>query len=137
MILGCCTDPGVLPRQGKDFYYATNRPLLRKVVNGYKIILSYCYSCSMFRPPRTSHCSVCDNCVERFDHHCVWLGTCIGKRNYKYFYALIGSLNISAIFEIVFCAYALYLEINNINNKENKDYLSLFLLGNCFFYILI
>ena len=27
--------------------------------------------------------SWCDNCVEIFDHHCLVLGTCIGKRNLK------------------------------------------------------
>ena len=123
MILGCCTDPGILPRQGIDFYYATNRPLLRKVVNGYKIILVYCYSCSLYRPPRTSHCSICDNCVERFDHHCQWLGTCIGKRNYRYFYTLIISLFFSGMVEIISGLYYIIIQSKKLKNKENNSML--------------
>jgi palmitoyltransferase len=32
---------------------------------------------------------MCDMCVERFDHHCIWINQCVGLRNYKYFLAFL------------------------------------------------
>ena len=120
-ILGGFSDPGILPRQVKDYYYYANKPSLIYVINGHIFKLNYCSSCSLFRPPRTSHCSLCDNCVERFDHHCIWLGTCIGKRNYRYFYILTLSLNLSALFQIAYSLNYIIFQAKKLKNKEHYN----------------
>lgn len=45
----------------------------------------YCKKCSTQKPDRTHHCSTCRRCVLKMDHHCPWLATCVGFRNYKAF----------------------------------------------------
>ncbi|TRY92004.1 hypothetical protein DNTS_034900 [Danionella cerebrum] len=101
------TDPGILPRalpdeaadierQIDNSGSSTYRPPPRTkeiLINNQVVKLKYCFTCKMFRPPRTSHCSMCDNCVERFDHHCPWVGNCVGRRNYRFFYGFIVSLS--------------------------------------------
>ena len=51
----------------------------------------YCKTCGIWRPPRAHHCRVCDACIETQDHHCVWLNNCVGRRNYRYFFAYVAS----------------------------------------------
>ena len=38
----------------------------------------YCEHCDYYQPPRAVHCRDCNVCIAGFDHHCVWMGTCIG-----------------------------------------------------------
>lgn len=61
----------------------------------------YCVTCKIMRPPLASHCSECDNCVVHFDHHCGWVGNCIGGGTHRQFIAMLISGTLSCIHSII------------------------------------
>lgn len=59
--------------------------------------VKFCYTCKKFKPPLAVHCSKCRECCLRFDHHCSWLKTCIGRENYRLFIAFLVGLLIEGV----------------------------------------
>lgn len=47
--------------------------------------LPTCSRCQLPKPPRCHHCSVCNRCHFRFDHHCPWIGNCVALYNHRAF----------------------------------------------------
>jgi hypothetical protein len=65
--------------------------------------ISNCTICRHSKPIRTHHCRKCNKCVLKMDHHCPWVGHCIGKKNYKY-YVLFLSYTVLSLCDAVFAS---------------------------------
>ncbi len=48
-----------------------------------------CDTCKLTRPAKAHHCNHCGFCIQGFDHHCVALNNCVGRRNIRSFYLLL------------------------------------------------
>jgi len=110
-------DPGIIPRAPKQGDSDEKKaPILIKIgSNQVDIEMKWCTTCNLYKPPRTSHCSVCDNCVLQFDHHCPWVGNCVGKRNYRYFFIFVWSVVFNCIMVLSMTSLHIYLLSQNGN----------------------
>jgi len=59
--------------------------------------LYLCPECEVIRTPRSKHCSVCNQCVERYDHHCPWVNNCVGIKNHRPFMVFLTFLIITIL----------------------------------------
>ncbi|KAM0788296.1 hypothetical protein ACM66B_001440 [Microbotryomycetes sp. NB124-2] len=132
-------DPGIIPREmdedAKKVWIedadgpgqgAYRRDLRYIRVKGGVVLSKWCETCHTYRPPRTSHCRLCDNCIEHTDHHCTFLNNCIGRRNYTPFIAFLVSAVLCAIYAISFSAWHIAqrqsLSVNPSSDSFNQPW---------------
>ncbi|KAK3659719.1 palmitoyltransferase swf1 [Elasticomyces elasticus] len=66
-----------------------------------------CRTCNLPKPARSKHCSLCQKCVAKSDHHCPWINNCLGRGNYRYFLFLLLSLGVLQIYGTYLSVYIL------------------------------
>eukprot|EP00927_Polykrikos_kofoidii_P053225 TRINITY_DN4749_c0_g2_i1.p1 TRINITY_DN4749_c0_g2~~TRINITY_DN4749_c0_g2_i1.p1 ORF type:complete len:346 (-),score=20.70 TRINITY_DN4749_c0_g2_i1:56-1093(-) len=91
-----CSDPG--PDDESD---DSLRIRARFLPDGTSWKQKWCRHCKVWRPPRCGHCKYCNRCVLRLDHHCSWMGTCVGERNLRFFTIFLTSAGAGLVLFII------------------------------------
>ncbi|NXA38339.1 ZDHC4 palmitoyltransferase, partial [Eudromia elegans] len=109
-------DPGIITKSNHMSLikiYAYDAVLFQKGI--------VCPTCNMEKPARSKHCGLCNICVHRFDHHCVWVNNCIGAFNMKYFFLYLSTLTGMAA-SIALITVAFFIQVVLLSNMMHGRY---------------
>lgn len=98
--LTCTIDPGIITPENEKHY--TKKYI--KYHDGGLFRKENCATCKTYKPARSKHCSICNVCISRLDHHCIWIRGCVGEHNYKYFLGFISS-------HAILCFYGVFISL--------------------------
>lgn len=85
-----------------------------------------CPDCEVIRTSRSRHCSICNKCVERFDHHCPWVNNCVGSRNHYLFLSFLSSVAVTLLIVLLTVAVNFGSSSSIEDGGEYSDYLAVF-----------
>ncbi|XP_028280728.1 palmitoyltransferase ZDHHC11 [Parambassis ranga] len=122
-ITAATIDPADASMRAKQSY-SSPMPLFDRTKQPHVIQDLKCNLCDIRVGPKVKHCGTCNKCVEDFDHHCKWLNTCVGGRNYRFFFmALISAtLGVSLLIAVVlFIFIQHYLDPNSLRTAPQFD----------------
>ena len=79
--------------------------------NSYPKFCEFCNNQKKFI--RSSHCRICNCCILRRDHHCVFLNKCVGYNNNKLFFLYL-------IYQLIFASFYLrgFITFYKVNSKN-------------------
>eukprot|EP00005_Dracoamoeba_jomungandri_P006982 CAMPEP_0174271958 /NCGR_PEP_ID=MMETSP0439-20130205/49581_1 /TAXON_ID=0 /ORGANISM="Stereomyxa ramosa, Strain Chinc5" /LENGTH=271 /DNA_ID=CAMNT_0015362255 /DNA_START=74 /DNA_END=889 /DNA_ORIENTATION=+ len=95
-----------------------------------KMPVRFCARCEEFKPPRSHHCRECNACTLKMDHHCPWVGNCVGLKNQKYFVVFLIYASVGLLYAVViylwrliqiFTTYTIFVRRRGGHRVEDED----------------
>ncbi|XP_047338204.1 protein S-acyltransferase 11-like [Impatiens glandulifera] len=95
---------------------------------------TFCHFCSKPKSPRTHHCRSCRMCILDMDHHCPFIGNCVGFANHRSFIAFLILAIISTFYVSIMSAYTVFsmfppLRFTTTSLSPWEGFSSMFALG--------
>ena len=86
-----------------------------------ELLEEYCPNCLIKINYRTKHCLICEKCVDEFDHHCFWVGNCIGKKNFSLFFNFLIFIIFNTAFNFLITTYYVFTEMSSPFGEKAND----------------
>ena len=93
--------------------------------------LPTCKKCGLPKPARCHHCSICNKCHLRMDHHCPAIGTCVALKNTQPFIVMLKWAEVTIFFFICLIIATVYFV------PENRIMNCALIIGVIILYIVI
>ncbi|KAH3674305.1 hypothetical protein WICPIJ_009584 [Wickerhamomyces pijperi] len=93
--------------------------------DGYPI---YCTMCQSIKIDRSRHSGDFGKCIGRFDHFCYWIGTVIGKQNYRLFMQFLIWFQLYFVYSIVTTSVFIKDIYRRRNNSLHPQIIVLYIL---------
>ena len=99
---------------------------LLEVLDDKKDVIKYCPITFIILEDNSRYCLICQKYIKGFNHHCYWVGNCIGENNFNKFIFFLGlcivNIGYNLLLIILYFMPAFLFKYLNFNKKEENDF---------------